>query len=49
MNRKGKKKGERNEKEKGGERKYSCLMNKEGIVIVKFEGLLFIVLNFLLK
>jgi hypothetical protein len=29
MNRKGKKKGERNEKEKGRERKYNCLINKE--------------------
>jgi hypothetical protein len=45
----GKKKGERNEKEKGGERKYSCLINEEGIVIVKFEVLLFIMLTFLLK
>jgi hypothetical protein len=45
----GKKKGERNEKEKGWERKYSCLMNEEGIVIVKFEVLLFIMLTFLLK
>jgi hypothetical protein len=40
---------ERNEEENGGERKYSCLMNEEGIVIVKFEVLLFIVLTFLLK
>jgi hypothetical protein len=44
-----KKKRERNEEENGGERKYSCLMNEEGIVIVKFEVLLFIVLTFLLK
>jgi hypothetical protein len=45
----GKNKGERSEKEKGGERKYSCLINKEGIVIVKFEVLLFTMLTFLLK
>jgi hypothetical protein len=34
---------------KGGEINYSCLMNEEGIVIVKFEVLLFIMLTFLLK
>jgi hypothetical protein len=37
------------EKEKGGVRKYSCLMNKEGIIIVKFEKILFTLLSFLLK
>jgi hypothetical protein len=34
---------------KGGGRKYSCLMNEEGIVIVNFEEILFILLSFLLK
>jgi hypothetical protein len=29
MNRKKEKKGEKNEKEKGRERKYNCLMNRE--------------------
>jgi hypothetical protein len=45
----GKKQGERNEKEKGEERKYNYLMNEDGIIIVKFEVLLFIMLTFLLK
>jgi hypothetical protein len=36
-------------RKKGGKRKYSCLMNEEEIVIVKFEVLLFIMLTFLLK
>jgi hypothetical protein len=36
-------------RKKGGERKYNCLMNEEGIVIVKFEVLLFTMLTFLLK
>ena len=37
------------EKEKGGERKDSCLMNEEEIVIFNFEVLLFTMLVFLLK
>jgi hypothetical protein len=37
------------EKEKVGEIKYNCLKSIEGIVIVKFERILFILLNFLLK
>jgi hypothetical protein len=36
-------------RKKGGKIKYSCLMNEEGIVIVKFEVLLFTILTFLLK
>jgi hypothetical protein len=44
-----KKKGERNEKEKGGEIIYNCLKSREGIVIVKFERILFTMLTFLLK
>jgi hypothetical protein len=42
----------RREKWKGkkeGGRKYSCLMNEGGIVIVNFEEILFILLSFLLK
>jgi hypothetical protein len=30
-------------------KKYSCLMNEERIVIVKFEKILFTLLSFLLK
>jgi hypothetical protein len=37
------------EKEKGGEIKYNCLKSREGIVIVKFETILFTLLSFLLK
>jgi hypothetical protein len=46
----GKKRKEREiEKEKGGERKYNCLKSREGIVNVKYERILFILLSFLLK
>jgi hypothetical protein len=31
------------------ERKYSCLVNEEGIVNVKYERILFILLTFLLE
>jgi hypothetical protein len=37
------------EKEKGGEIKYNYLKSIEGIIIVKFERILFILLSFLLK
>jgi hypothetical protein len=37
------------EKEKGGEIKYNCLKSREGIVNVKYERILFILLTFLLK
>ena len=40
---------EKKKKKKGKVRKYGCLMNEKGIVIVKFEVLLFIILTFLLK
>jgi hypothetical protein len=48
----GKKKGERKKKkkkEKCGKRKYNCLKRREGIIIVKFEIILFTMLTFLLK
>jgi hypothetical protein len=44
------KKGERKRKRnKEGERKYNCLKSREGIIIVKFERILFTMLTFLLK
>jgi hypothetical protein len=46
----GKKRKEREiEKEKGREIKYNCLKSREGIVNVKYERILFILLSFLLK
>jgi hypothetical protein len=36
-------------KKKERERKYGCLINEEGIVNVKYERILFILLSFLLK
>jgi hypothetical protein len=45
-----KKKGERKrKKKKRGQIKYNCLKCREGIVIVKFERILFTLLSFLLK
>ena len=43
------KRREKKKKEKGGERKYNCLKSREGIVNVKYEIILFIMLTFLLK
>jgi hypothetical protein len=46
----GKKRKEREiEKEKGWERKYNCLKSRKGIVNIKYEIILFILLSFLLK
>jgi hypothetical protein len=43
--------GKRNDRErkKERERKYSCLVNEEEIINVKYERILFILLSFLLK
>jgi hypothetical protein len=40
---------EKGKREKERERKYSCLVNEEEIVNVKYERILFILLSFLLK
>jgi hypothetical protein len=40
---------EKGKKKKERERKYSCLVNAEGIVNVKYEIILFILLSFWLK
>jgi hypothetical protein len=40
---------EKGKRKKERERKYSCLVNEEGIVNVKYERILFILLSFWLK
>jgi hypothetical protein len=45
----GKRKDRERKKKKERERKYGCLINEEGIVNVKYEIILFILLSFLLK
>jgi hypothetical protein len=44
-----KKRREKKKKDKVGEIKYNCLKSREGIIIVKFERILFPLLSFLLK
>jgi hypothetical protein len=45
----GKRKGRERKKKKERERKYDCLINEEGIINVKYERILFILLSFWLK
>jgi hypothetical protein len=45
----GKRKDRERKKKKERERKYCCLINEEGIVNVKYERILFILLSFWLK